>query len=123
MVQGSPSFVPHSVKNPKGNGKGVKNIKVNDSGFASEMAHCKTTLTAKQRVLQAGKAAGAAKTALPKPHKTPSGGKAPQEQLVTKAAHKQGSGQGVKAKPHQNYALIDTTSALPEARAQNCTGL
>ena len=48
----------------------------------------------------------AAKTALPKPHQTLSGGKAPQKQLATKATHKQGSGQGVKAKPHQNYALI-----------------
>ena len=34
IVQGSPSFVPHSVKNPRGKGKGVKNIKLNDSGFA-----------------------------------------------------------------------------------------
>ena len=106
IVPGSPSFVPHSVKNPRGNGKGVKNIKLNDSGFASEMARWKTTLTAKQRVLRAGKAAGATKTALPKPHKTPSGGKAPQKQLATKAAHKQGGGLGAKPKPRQSYAMM-----------------
>ena len=108
IVQGSPSFVPNSVKSSKDKGKDVKNIKVNDSGFASEMARWKTTLTAKQRVLQAGKAAGAAKTALPKPHKTLLGGKAPRKKLVTKAAHKQGSGQGVKAKPkpHRRYAMM-----------------
>ena len=46
------------------------------------------------------------KAALPKPCQTPSGGKAPQKQLATKAAHKQGSEQGVKAKPHQNYTMI-----------------
>ena len=48
----------------------------------------------------------AAKAVLPKPHQTPSGGKAPQKQLATKATHKKGSGQGVKAKPHQNYSMI-----------------
>ena len=48
----------------------------------------------------------AAKAALPKPHQISSGGKAPQKQLATKAAHKQGNGQGVKAKLHQNYAMI-----------------
>ena len=40
------------------------------------------------------------------------GGKAPWKQLATKAAHKQGSGQRVQAKPRQNYALI----ALREIR-------
>ena len=55
IVQGIPSFVPHSVKSSKGKGKGVKNIKLNDSGFALEMARWKTILTAKQRVAQAGK--------------------------------------------------------------------
>ena len=72
IVQDSPSSVPHSVKNPRGKGKSVKNIKLNDSGFASKMACRKKTLTAKQKVLQAGKAAGAVKTALPKPRKSPS---------------------------------------------------
>ena len=70
------------------------------------MAYRKKTLTAKQRVLRAGKAAGATKTALPKPCKTPSGGKAPQKQLATKAACKQGGGLGAKPKPHRNYAMI-----------------
>ena len=51
IVQGSPSFVPHLAKSSKGKGKGVKNIKLNDSGFASEMTRRKMTLTAKQRVL------------------------------------------------------------------------
>ena len=96
IVQGSPSFVP---KSSKGKGKGVKNIKLNDSGFASEMAHRKKTLTAKQKVLRAGKAAGAAKAALPKPRKSPSGGKAPRKQLATKAPCKQGGGLGAKPKP------------------------
>ena len=100
IVQGSPSFVPHSVKNPRGKGKGVKNIKLNDSGFASEMARRKKTLTAKQRVQQARKAAGATKTALPKPRKSPSGGKVPRKQLATKAPRKQGGGLGAKPKPH-----------------------
>ena len=78
----------------------------------SEMARTKTTLTAKQRVARAGKAARAAKTALPKPRKTPSGGKAPRKQLATKAAHKQGGGQGARPKPHRSYAMM----ALREIR-------
>ena len=105
-VQGSPSFVPHSVKSYKGKGKGVKNIKLNDCGFASEMTRRKTTLTAKQKILRAGKAAIATKTALPRPRKTPSGGKAPRKWLATKATRKQGSGQGVRPKPHRNYAMM-----------------
>ena len=112
IVQGSPSFVSHLAKSSKGKGKGVKNIKLNDSGFASEMACWKMTLTAKQRVLRAGKAAGATKTALPKPHKTPSGGKAPRKQLATKATRKQGGGLGVKPKPRWSYAMM----ALQENR-------
>ena len=39
-------------------------------------------------------------------------GKAPRKQLATKAARKQGSGQGVKTKPHRNYTMI----ALHEIR-------
>ena len=76
IVQGIPSYVP---KSSKGKGKGVKNIRLNDSGFASEMACRKKTLTAKQKMLQAGKAAGAMKTSLPKPRKSPSGGKTPRK--------------------------------------------
>ena len=49
---------------------------------------------------------------MPKPHQTPSGGKAPQKQLATKAARKQGGGHGVKPKPRRNYALL----ALREIR-------
>ena len=103
IVQGSPSFVS---KSSKGKGKGVKNIKLNDSGFASEMACRKKTLTAKQRILRAGKAAEAVKTALPKPRKSPSGGKAARKQLATKAPCKQGCGLRAKPKPHQNYAMV-----------------
>ena len=66
----------------------------------------KKTLTVQQRTARAGKAA------LPKPRQVPSGGKAPRKQPATKTAHKQGSGQGVKAKPHRNYATI----ALREIR-------
>ena len=51
IVQGSQSLVPHSVTNPRGKGKSVKNIKLNDSGFASEMARRKKTLMAKQKIL------------------------------------------------------------------------
>ena len=103
IAQGSPSFASHSVKIPRG--KGVKDVRLNDSGFASGMARQKKTLTAKQRIQRAGKAAGAAKTALPKPRKSPSGGKAPQKQLAAKAPHKQGGGLGAKPKPCQNYAM------------------
>ena len=78
------------------------NIMNSDAGIA----WMKKTLTAKQRAALAGKAAKAMKAALSNPHQTPLGGKTPRKQLATKAAHKQGSGQGVKAKPHQNYALI-----------------
>ena len=99
IVQGSPSFVPHSVKIPRGKGKDVKNIRLNDTGSASEMAHWKKTLTAKQRIHRVGKAARAAKTALPKPCKSPSGGKAPWKQLATKAPRRQGGGLGAKPKP------------------------
>ena len=62
--------------------------------------------TVQQRILRVGKAAKATKAALPKPQQTPSGGKAPRKQLATKAAYKQGSGQGVKIKPRRNYAMI-----------------
>ena len=77
IVQGSPLFASHSVKIPRGKGKGIKDVRLNDSGFASGMARQKKTLTAKQRIQRVGKAARAAKTALPKPHKSPPGGKAP----------------------------------------------
>ena len=76
------------------------------------MAHWKKTLTAKQRIQQVGKAARAAKTALPKPHKSPSGGKAPRKQLATKAPCKQGGGLGAKPKPRRIYAM----AALREIR-------
>ena len=101
IVQDSPSFVPYKVEIPKdkGRGKGVKNVKMNIVGSDLGMARTKKTLTVRQRIVRAGKAAKAAKAALPKPRQTPSGGKAPQKQLATKAAHKQGSGQGVKTKP------------------------
>ena len=114
IIQDSPQFVPYKIKTPvrKGKGKGVKEVKMNIMNSDSEMAWTKKTLTAKQRAARAGKAARAAKAALPNPHQTPSGGKAPRKQLATKAARKQGSGQGVKAKPRQNYALI----ALREIR-------
>ena len=38
IVQGSPSFVPHSAKSSKGKGKGVKEIKINIVNSDSEMA-------------------------------------------------------------------------------------
>ena len=96
IIQGSPQFVPYKIKTPvrKGKGKGVKEVKLNIVNSDSKMARTKTTLTAKQRVAQVGKAARAVKTALPKPCQTPSGGKAPWNQLAAKAAHKQGGGQG-----------------------------
>ena len=50
IVQGSPLFASHSVEIPRGKGKGVKDVRLNDSGFASGMAHQKKTLTAKQRI-------------------------------------------------------------------------
>ena len=108
IIQDSPSYVPHKIEIPKdkGRGKGAKNVKMNIMGSDLGMAQTKKTLTVQQRIAQAGKAAKAAKAAMPKPCQTPSGEKAPQKQLATKAAHKQGSGQGVKTKPRQNYALI-----------------
>ena len=75
IIQGSPQFVPYKIKIPVP--KGVKEIKINIVNSDSEMAQTKMTLTAKQRVARAGKAARAVKTALPKPRKTLSGGKAP----------------------------------------------
>ena len=112
IVQGSPSFVPHSVKSSKGKGKGVKNIKLNDSGFASEMACRKTTLMAKQRSARANKSAQVAKNAIPRTRQTTATGKTPHKQLTVKVPRKQARGQGVKAKPHRNYAMI----ALREIR-------
>ena len=107
-IQDRPSFVPYKVEIPrdKGRGKDVKNVKMNIMGSDLGMAQTKKTLTVQKRIIRAGKAAKAMKAALPKPHQTPSGGKAPWKQLATKAAHKQGSRQGVKAKPHQNYTMI-----------------
>ena len=112
IVQSSPSFVPHSVKSSKGKGKGVKNIKLNDSGFASEMAHWKTTLTAKQRSTRANKSAQVAKNAIPKTRQSTATGKTPCKQLAAKVPRKQARGQGSKPKPHHNYAMI----ALHEIR-------
>ena len=114
IIKDSPSFVPYKAKIPKdkGRGIGVKNIKMNIMGCDSGMAQMKKTLTAKQRRARVGKAAKTTKTAMPKPHQTSSEGKAPQKQLDTKAAHKQGGGQGVKSKPHRDYALL----ALREIR-------
>ena len=108
IILDSPSSVPYKVNTlpRKEKGKCVKNIKLNVAGSASEMAHTKTTLMAKQRSAWASKAAQAAKNAIPKPRQTTSTGKAPQKQLATKATCKQGSGQGVKTKPRQNYAMI-----------------
>ena len=99
IIQDSPSSVPYKVNTLPRKGRGVKNIKLNVAGSASEMAHTKTALMAKQRSTQASKAAQATKNAIPKPQQTMSTGKAPQKQLATKAARKQGSGQGVKTKP------------------------
>ena len=79
---------------------------MNIMGSDLGMARTKKTLTVQQRITQVRRATKAAKAALPKACQTPSGGKAPRKQPATKAAHKQGSGQGVKAKPHQNYAMI-----------------
>ena len=112
IVQGSPSFVPHSVKSSKGKGKGVKNIKLNDSGFASEMAHWKTTLTAKQRSARANKSAQVAKNAIPKTRQSAATRKTPRKQLAAKVPQKQARGQGSKPKPCHNYAMI----ALHEIR-------
>ena len=84
IVQGSPSFVPHSVKSSNGKDKGVKNIKLNDSGFASEMTRRKTTLTAKQKIARANKLAQTAKNAIPKPKQTTATGKTPRKQLTVK---------------------------------------
>ena len=99
IIRGSPSIVPRPGKSSKGKGKGVKNIKLNDFGFASEMAHTKTILTAKQRSARAGKAAQAAKNAMPNTRQTTVTGKTPRKQLVAKVPWKQGGGQGVKTKP------------------------
>ena len=101
--------MPYEVKIPKdkGRGKGVKNIKMNIMGSDSGMARTKKSLTAKQRRARVGKAAKAVKAAMSKPHQMPSEGKAPQKQLATKTAHKQGSGKGAKPQmPHRNYAII-----------------
>ena len=114
ILQDSPSFVPYKIKISKdnGRGKGVKNVKMNIMGSDLGMAQTKKTLTVKQKRARAGKAAKATKAAIPKPHQMPSGGKAPRKQLATKAARKQGGGQGVKSKPYRNYSLL----ALREIR-------
>ena len=79
IIQGSPQFVPYKIKTPVRNSKGmgVKEVKMNIMNSDSEMARTKKTLTAKQRAAWARKAARA-----------------------TKTAHKQGSGQGARPKPH-----------------------
>ena len=51
IIQDSPSVVPHKIKTPteKGKGKGVKNIKINNMNFDSEMAQTKWTETLEER--------------------------------------------------------------------------
>ena len=88
IIRGSPLLASQSAEIPKGKGKGNKGVRLNDSSFASGMARQKKTLTAKQRLQRAGKATGAAKTALPKPCQSPSTGKAPRKPLATKTPHK-----------------------------------
>ena len=79
IVQDSPSFVPYNVEilQTKGRGKDVKEVKMNIMGSDLGMARTKKTLTVQQRITWVGRATKAAKAALPKPHQTPSGGKAP----------------------------------------------
>ena len=79
---------------------------MNDSGFASEMACRKTTLMAKQRSTIANKLAQVAKNAIPKSRQTTATRKTPRKQLAAKVPQKQVRGQGVKTKPHHNYAMI-----------------
>ena len=112
IIQGSPLLVFQSAEIPRGKGKGKKSVRLNDSSFTSGMAHQKKTLTAKQRLQRAGKVTGTTKSVLPKPCQSPSTGKAPQKLLAKKTNHKQGGGQGVKTKPHKNYAM----AALREIR-------
>ena len=112
IARGSPLLASQSAEIPRGKGKGNKGVRLNDSSFASGMVHQKKTLTAKQRLQRGGKATGAAKTALPKPRQSPSAEKALRKPLATKAPHKRGGGQGVKTKPHKNYAM----AALREIR-------
>ena len=50
IIQDSPSSVPNKVNTLPGKGKGVKNIKLNVAGSASEMARMKKTLTVQQRI-------------------------------------------------------------------------
>ena len=79
IVHDSPSFVPYNIEIPqtKGREKGVREVKMNIMGSDLGMAQTKKTLTVQQRITQVGRATKAAKAALPKPHQTPSGGKAP----------------------------------------------
>ena len=73
----------------------------------------KDSASLKVKAKRASKAAKATKAAMPRNRKTKSDGKAPQNQLATKATHKQGSGKGAKPqKPHRNYTLL----ALREIR-------
>ena len=79
IIQDSPAFVPYKVEIPstKGTGKGVKEVEMNIMGSDLGMARTKKTLTVQQRITWVGRAMKATKAALPKPHQTPSGGKAP----------------------------------------------
>ena len=69
-------------------------------------------MTVKQRAARANKAAKSAKALTVKNRQTTNSGKAPRQQLKAKPARKQGGGQGLKPKPHQNYAML----ALRETR-------
>ena len=61
---------------------------------------------AKQRSTRANKSAQVAKNAIPKTRQTTATGKTPRKQLTAKVPRKQVRGQGVKTKPHRNYAMI-----------------
>ena len=132
IIQDSPSFVPYKIKTPKARGKekGVKDIKLNNDNSDSEIAQMKRTETAEERkdrlkkekksrnranrrADKVAKATKAAKNAAPKTRKTKETGKAPHQQLATKAAHKGGGGSGNSSsgrpkikKPRINYAII-----------------
>ena len=67
IIQGSPSFVPYKikVKTPEGRGKGVREVKMNITGFNLGMAQMKKTLTIQQRIARVGKATKATKVTCP----------------------------------------------------------
>ena len=131
IILGSPIFVPYKRIEPKGKGKGVKDIKINKisiNNSDSEMARSKRTKTEaemekenakrareKCRASHAKQSSDTANTILTSCKTDSTAGKAPHKQLATKATHK-----AAPTKPRTHYAIITMQEIRHFQKSASC---